>query len=54
MASSYLVVALQLVAAVIIHRLFSRRFLHPLRSYPGPFLAGETSIWYVTGPGWIM
>ena len=50
MANSYLAIAFQLVAVVIFHRVVSRRFLHPLRIYPGPFLASVTDIWYDLAP----
>jgi hypothetical protein len=45
MSNSYLFVALQILAIAILHRAISRRFWHPLRIYPGPFLASFSNVW---------
>lgn len=47
MSNSYIFTVLQLLAIAVLSRVIYLRFLHPLRIYPGPFLASVSNVWYV-------
>jgi cytochrome P450 len=49
MASSYkyVLIVIQVLIIAVLQRAIYRRFFHPLRIYPGPFLASLTNYWQV-------
>lgn len=47
MSNSYIFIAFYALALAVLHLVIHRRFLHPLRNYPGPFIASCTNVWYV-------